>query len=416
MKFLLLFLIVNAPMTNAATLNYDELPLLVQKGNLHVRSGERELDAKKAKDGVLTRSFLPKIGAGIGVETFRRELLKTKTQPYASIGAELNLFNGGRDYLQSQIQREEVLIGETIRELSLREELLKARVNFWDMAYYQELIGLLEVKAKRNAKHLSSARARIAAGSATQSDEMEFIMSERLIDQDLSRAKVLREVARQKLTVLIGREPKEELSIETSLPKEALVNDDLFKKDILPSMPESDANRALSRKALLEKQQKTLWWVPKLNAYSSISQMSMLESDEFRATDRQEVVVGLKLTFDLFDGGESYAERTALKMNSLAEQDRAVQTERELLVEYDTSLQELRQLANQVQEASKDVALAEKFLERILSEYSRGVKSSSEVLSASDRSFEFQQRFAELRRDFQVSKATIQSFLQQENK
>ena len=44
------------------------------------------------------------------------------------------------------------------------------------------------------------------------------------------------------------------------------------------------------------------------------------------------------------------------------------------------------------------------YLESILREYSRGVKGSSEVLSASDRYYDYQKKYIELKRDYQLMK------------
>jgi outer membrane protein TolC len=397
----------------ATVLQYSELSNLVKAKNLHVKASEEALLSSEWKEGHLVRSFLPRVSAEAGYEMFQRELFTKNTQPYGAIQAEINLFNGVKDFLEEKIRKEESRIGQATSEQMFREELLKAQIVFWQFVFLSEEHKLLESYAGRNAKNLNSARRRISAGSATASDEMEFEMTTRLIEQDISKARTQLANAKQQLNVLIGKEPGEEISISETLPKP--VDFEFESKTIeSKSLPEVVMAQAASNVARYKRNQEILWWTPRLDVYSGFRQMNMRESDEFSLLDRQEFVAGLKLSINIFDGGEAFSENRSQAAMARSLESKAIQSFRELSVEFENSKSELKQLSEQVNAASKDVEMAERFLSRILSEYSRGVKSSSEVLSASDRSFEFQKRYAELRRDYQVSKAKLLSLLSKE--
>jgi outer membrane protein TolC len=390
--------------------SYSDLEPLVSTKNLHVRAAEDAQVSAERREGYFTRSLLPKISTEMGYESFQRELFRGSSQPYAGVQAELNLFNGGKDWLEGEIRQEETKINSAGRLQIFREELLKAQSEFWQIVFLTEQLNLLQAYAKRNSINLSAARKRIAAGSATESDQLEFEMTQRLIEQDISKAKTFFSNSVKKLNVLLGKEPTEIILVKESLPKK--VDFEFEKKEIDSiALPEVVVSKAAFQIAKLKKAQGARWWMPKLDAYTGYKQMNMRESDEFLFTDRQEYFVGLKLSVYLFDGGESFSESRAQAALAKSFEHRATQSFRELSVEFENSKSELSQLSEQVNAASKDVEIAERFLGRILSEYSRGAKSSSEVLSASDRSFEFQKRYAELRRDYQVSKAKLLSLL-----
>ncbi len=400
---------------NAVNVKFSDLEPLIKSKNLHVKASEEALDSLQKRRNYFTRSLIPKLSMEVGYETFQRELFRRTSQPYGAIQAEMNIYNAGKDRLEERIREQESIIGGAEGLQLFREELLKAQTEYWQITYLSEFLQLLESYSQRNAKNLVSARRRISAGSATESDQMEFEMTKRLIEQDLAKAKTQLSNSRQKLNVLLGNEPNEPIVIVDALPKVADFN---FQNKAIDSqtLPEVTVAQSASEIAALKRSQGVRWWIPKMDAYTGYKQMNMRESDEFLAADRQEYYLGVKFLFNIFDGGEFFAESRSQAALARSLENKAKQSLRELSVEFENSKAELKQLSEQVSAASKDVEMSERFLGRILSEYSRGVKSSSEVLSASDRSFEFQKRFAELRRDYQISRAKFFSLLSKEEK
>ncbi len=53
----------------------------------------------------------------------------------------------------------------------------------------------------------------------------------------------------------------------------------------------------------------------------------------------------------------------------------------------------------------------QEYLNAVLSDYSRGVKNSPDVLGATIKNLEFRKRFAELRRDYMMANARIEAML-----
>jgi outer membrane protein TolC len=411
---ILTFLIACFAVAQGQSLRYEDLPILVESNNLHVKAGNDFFLAAQRREGFWTRSLLPRFNIEGGYETFQRELFRNDTQPFAAAYAEFNLFNGGRDYLESEIRIKETQIGGAEKIQTLRDELLKAQNEYWQLVYLTEVLKQLETYSLRNQKNLDSAKRRISAGSATQSDQMEFEMTRRIIDQDLAKAKTQLRNSRHKLNVLIGREPMDELILaEPPAPDLKLASSELqLDSKSLSEVIIADANAQM---ATLRRAQELRWWTPKLDLYAGAKQMNMRESDEFSARDRQEFYGGVKVSFVIFDGGIGYSEARSQAARARGLESKAIQSYRELAVDFENSKAELKQLSELVSAASKDVEIAENFLNRILGEYSRGVRSSSEVLSASDRSFEFRKRHSEIKRDFQISKAKLFSLLTRSN-
>ncbi len=410
MKPLYFFLVSTQIMSGAyaseTDLQYKDIEVLVMKKNLHVNAAIEATNATKHREGYLLRSWIPKATVEAGFESFQKEVDPSGAQPFGGVRAEVNLFNGTRDWIENRARKIESEVSSSQTSQTLREELLKTQSEFWQIVHLQELTTLLKKQYERNQKNLQASQRRISAGSATESDRMEFEMNKRLLEQDQARIQVELNTAMQNLSVLLGRNPEEPLTITQALPKDVEMLSEGLNLNT-SSLAEVKAAQASSELARLKRNQNQFWWLPRVDAYAGFNQFNQRESSEFRFRDRQEYYAGVKLSVPLFDGGESIAEGRAQAALATSYESKALQSLREISVEFENSKSNLKQLAEQVKAASKDVELSEKFLSRILLEYSRGVRNSSEVLSAADRSFNFQKRYSELRRDYQIAKAKI---------
>lgn len=392
-------------------LSYSDLEEQVRLQNLHVRAADRADEAIQHREGYLLRSYLPRIELNAGYEGFQKTISAPTAQPFAGAEARFNLFNSGRDLLDSRIRSAQSAASAADRSRILRDELLKTQTEYLEATYLTEQAQLLESRLQRNEKNLQAARRRVKAGLVSESDTLEFELNQRLIQQDLSNNKTLLANSLQKLNVLIGRNPGDPLRLVDALPSEPDFSDSdlILNPDALSEVVLAETS---SRIAELEYSKAVRWWAPRLDVYLSARQMTMRDADEFLFANRREFVAGAKLTIELFDGGESISNARSMGALAQSHEDRALQNLRELNVEFQNAKAELRQLSELIREASKDVKKSEEYLEKILSEYSRGVKDSSSVLSASDRTYEYQRRFADLRRSYQISKAKIQSLTQ----
>jgi len=99
---------------------------------------------------------------------------------------------------------------------------------------------------------------------------------------------------------------------------------------------------------------------------------------------------------------------------SLASQLRADQIKIEAEAAFNTAKQELSLLHDLIHEGEKSVEKGAQYLNQTQNEYARGVKNSPDVLSATLKQLDFKKRFAELRRDYAVAKAQLQSLLASE--
>ena len=148
------------------------------------------------------------------------------------------------------------------------------------------------------------------------------------------------------------------------------------------------------------------YW-PKIDAFAAWNQYNQREKDFLDSQDRKESVVGLRLTMSLFDGLNSSREGDSLLAQSEAAQLEANFRKREIHNHLHSEITELKLLHNQVHDAEENIKRSEKYYSLTQSEYTRGIKNSPDVLSASEKLFNMKIILADIIRQFQVSKSHL---------
>lgn len=381
---------------------------LLESGNRKVSAANLRLEAAERREGSFVRSFLPEIDAFGAQENFRKGPLGRRTQPAYGVAANMNLFNGGRDWLEGRSRALETDQRRFGGQRLFAEEVERARNTYWGIRYLQERTVLLKSTLEVNQKNLEAARRRIRSGVATDSDRFEFEMKDVELRRDLAETEVKAATQVQLLSLQLGLEPAglsfpepltHDHSYETVLAHASSDHEFLFKENELRAeqlgLHASSASRA--------------WW-PRLDAYAGYYQFNQREEAEFaRAEDRRESVVGLKLSIRLPTGLESVREAGALGKESAAARALADFERKEVEVHIAAEKAELKLLHAQVHEAEENIRRAEGYYRITQSEYARGVKNSPDVLGAAQKLFDMQHKRIEIVRDFQVAKAHVLS-------
>lgn len=405
-KILALLMVV--PNLLAQELRFEKLPELVQQEHPLIQAFDLEKQAAQQKEGYLLRSFLPELQFYGAQENFKKGHEDYKQQP--TFGAELkvNLFNGGRDQLESQRRK---LLSEKKSAQSTRvffEELQKSRELFWQISYSKEKILLLQDLLSLNKKNLVAAEKRIRGGLATESDRMEFQMKAVDLERDLAEEQIKIQAAQREWSVLFPNLPLELQTISAKLEHdheyEKKLQHDEKDHDFLYREYELEAE-ALSLGA---KSESRSWW-PTLEAYAAYNQHNQLEEDYPRAADRAETVLGLRVSIKFSAGLESQVHASALKKESRSEELKALYMKKQTRRHLENEKAELSYLHEQIHFAQENIKRAEQYYNLTQSEYARGVKNSPDVLGASEKIYEARQKYLQILRDFQIAKSHIMS-------
>jgi outer membrane protein len=404
----LLITFLLAQTSQAVEINSSLLKSLVETKNIRVEAAKLETEAALERKGSLLRSFLPSIELYGAQESFKIGKQDQKSQPLYGVEAKINIFNAGRDLLQSDIRDLQVQ-KKTFESARIESEVLEeVRNTYWEIIYFINKIELLNSTVKVNADNLKSAQRRISSGVATESDRVEFEMKSVDLSQELLESKLHLEIKIRHIAVLLGFDNSKELTFSEKLEHQhdyemALAHN---KKDHEFLYKETEIQSAVNQ---LSATQLNRIWAPKLDAYASYNQFNEREKEFASAEDRTESRVGVRLSLSLGEAFESYKEAASLKKEALSAQKMSELKKKEIDIHVSNEMAELELLHGLVHAAEENIVRAEKYYKLTQSEYVRGVKNSPDVLGASEKLFEVKKKRIEIVRDFQMAKAHILS-------
>lgn len=384
-------------------ITFDNLKSLLTERSSRIQTARLEKEAATAREGNLGRSFLPTLEVQGAQETSQTGSDVAKTHPVVSTELRVNLFNGGRDQIESEI-RKITTEARTTQELrTLSEELQEARKLFWEIVSIQERENLIAAMIKINSQNLQAAEKRIRNGVATESDRVEFEIKSIDLSRSLAEFKLQFAARKREFLVLMGMDN----STELHFPKELLHSHDLETMLKYDTQDHKFLYREYEiqsqTKALAAKSQRRAWW-PQLDAYAAYK-----SGPESLSDTKKEAIIGLRMTMNFASTQEAAQEAIALEKEATAATHLTTLKRQEIDMHIKNEIEALRFLHEQVRDSEANIARAEKYYRLTQSEYSRGVKNSPDVLGASERLFETKVKRIEIIQAFQISKSHLLS-------
>lgn len=415
-KLSLLFLsliLMNANLF-AKELRYDELEEIIRTKNKKVLGTKLELYGAEKRVGFLKRSFIPTGEASIGQENFQTGPYESMSEPTYTLKANINLYRGGRDGLEEKSRKAQRLATRVQTDQVIQTELFLARELFWNLVYLKEVKKLFEDALKDNKVNLAKANVRINAGLATKTDRLEFEISETILKQDLARVTVSIATTQRNFLAILGMPSETIIETIDRIPHD---HNDTTSNLTMDFNLFRDVRLEYANKVDFEAQGEILkrWWTPSIDVYAESSLYTFRERDFYTQNDRIDNALGIKLSFN-FDGFQGKFDGESLVAKARAAELNASQIKIESEAAFNSAKQELDLLHQLIHDGEKSVVKGAEYLKQTQDEYGRGVKNSPDVLSATIKQLEFKKRFAEIRRDYAIAKAQLQSLLSSENK
>lgn len=401
MLYIFLSLFLTCTTFAETKLTDDKLNSLIDK-NPEVQSWLKRLESSEALKGRLTRSFLPKVSLSYGREKFTTGPYHGLNQPFGGIEAEINLFNSGRDRIESTIrdnQAEIVKIDATLVRSQVLAELKKAMSHY---AYLNEIKIITTSAMSQNEENLKSANKRINAGLASGTDLLDFRQQKIQFKQELSTLDYEIGVTKRLISTLLGNEPDENLITEFTNTHPDHSDESKLKltgKSLIVKKAE------LNKEAInLEYQKDKRWWTPKLDIYGYAQRFTQKEREYTPSDERNDVTLGFKFSLPIFDGGEGYRGAQATKALVEARRSEVRTQELDLQRQSLDALKKLELAHDLIHGAEENVQIMNDYRRGVLNEYSKGVKNSPDVLQASQRWIEANIRNAEVKKNYQFAK------------
>jgi outer membrane protein len=412
MRILMLLFLPLASNAGSLSISFNDLPRLVNERNEHSKGAKSIADSAKVRTGHLFRSYMPSIALKAGQEQFSTGNRPDRSEPYGGVEARINVFNSGKDRLENMIRNEEFVSADAVATATVRDELAKARKIYWQLISQKEIITLFENAAAANDKYLGAANKRIKAGIATEVDRIEFEMAKVEIEQDLARARLQKQNLDRDLRALLAL--PDTIVIET-----VAVVDHQHEDQILRAVfdaqadPSLQTEKAESELADLQFRKARLEWLPSIDVIGSRSLHTFREREFEKQDDRWESVVGVQLSMQLVDGWNSQNESAAQKMRAEGLRKQHRQSANEFKSAFDGAKASLELNHQLIHNSEQIIEKGRRYMSRTLDEYRRGAKNSIDVLNASQRVFDLQRRYADLKKDYQLARTDLLKMLGQ---
>jgi outer membrane protein TolC len=393
-------------------LSVDDLPELVHEKNQNVAGSERLIESAQARTGHLVRSFLPSLRLDVGGETFQTGPYATWAQPYGGAELRLNLFRGGKDLLEEHARSAQVSASGGTAKQTLAGELAQARKLYWEIIYSREMVKTLGAAVDQNEKLLEMANRRIARGLSTETDRLEFQIHRSQLNEEIESLTHGVKLLQMSLSAVLGMTTDTEFLTVESVPH---VHDEaLLGSTFDPSShPEVTFLKASQEVARSQGSQASRWWMPSLDAYAGYSLYTLRDRDYLAQGLRDDQVVGLRLSFELFDGFQSKVNAASLSLQADAYELQSTQRTRSVNAQVEVAKEALKHDHELIHRIEERIVQGQDYWKRILGEYERGVKNTGEALAAAQKYLGFQKQNIERRRDYQVTKSQLLSLLGQ---
>jgi outer membrane protein len=404
---LIFILISNSSFASNLLLPYSDLRPLLEKNNQEIQGRAYSVDALEEKTGFIRRSYLPKISAGIGQEKFTTGPYQSLNQSYANLEARINLYNGGRDSLEENKRKAALALGKVQYQQTLFDQLYHLRILYWKTVAAQEQLQNFKMALQLNEDNQKSAQLRIKSGIATQTDSLEFEQNKLELMQQLQKQEIELDNAQREIKAILNLDSSLVLDTLAISPHDEATN----VKNDFDYNEQRDVKSLQWEQEIIEtnKKQKFRWWTPELDVYAGYSRFTFRERDYLSAKDRDDTVLGFKINFNLFDGGDSFnsAQSYIHEVRSLSARREQAKINLQALLTNKTKY--LAVIDNLVHIAEENTKKSQQYFNNTIAEYKRGIKNSVDVLQASNRLISSRNEWIDRKKEYLITQSEIDS-------
>ncbi len=385
---------------------YNDLSKLIREKNEKVKAAQIAASAANIRTGFLTRSFLPSLALKTGSESAQLGVNSAQQRDFWGAEAQLNIYRGGRDKIEEKIResKSNAMKAESVREF--QSELRDARKTYLQLIAIGKTLNEMNEVLKNNSENIKAARRRVGAGVSTTADGVQFELENTLLNQQLKKLTLEKDLLQNKLSVAIAADNHKNLVIDEDFshpPEVATAEVDLSNT----KNPELEVLKFEENIYSLKKEQAANWWLPSVDLYSVYRRPSFLESESRSLSRENEWVTGVQASFNLGQGLEDRIATQSQELEAKATSLRLSYSFRKATALKHELVHDLNLIHELIHDAEKDIEKASDFLKLTKAEYNRGVKNGPDLLEAFAKFYEFRNRNIELYRTYHETQAEI---------
>lgn len=339
----------------------------------------------EVQGGYLKRSFLPELKFELGYEKFKLFNYSVREEPYGKLELLFNVYDGGKDKLSDDATNKLIEFSRLNQRATVKEELRDVHKILNNSKFLFEKLRAVNLTLKESRKLLVEARKRYASGLVTTTDILDFEVYIGELEENEDEIIHDLENNRLELIPLVG------IDISETEFKERVSRIDYSSYNISSSFSGHEKLSSIqveSELAGIELQRQRTWWKPKLDVYSGYYMFTMRDREYRRLFDRDDQVIGVRLSMNLFNGLKGSVASSAASYQEQSSKLKAQYMERELERDFSKSVLSIEHAKKIIPRLSKRIVLFGNYYKAVIIDYDKGVKNSIDALSALKESFD----------------------------
>ncbi len=399
----------NGVLAGNATLNlkYDDLGPLILKQNGAVQSAALSISAAQARKDFVKRARGPQLSgtvAGLGFQSGGGD--GVRFQPEGSLDFILPISRGVQDDVEEGIRQAQVGLAQVQLTRTVAEELSEAQDLYWELVYSDEMGRNLEETLGQNARSYASAKHRFKRGLLTQTDLLGFEIYKSQLEEGIESLHHEKKILLIRMNAVLGFSDGTVIGVSEKLlphPHDQIVKESLsLDRSIeIEELTLGETIVSLQTDKIRGKSH------PVIDLFATDALHSELDRSSSNWADRTDVTIGIRGQFLFFDGNQIQSEVQSGLLKSKAHSAELTYRKQRLTAEVKASQEELIHLHELFHHSESRLIQSKKFLQSTLQDYDRGIKDSTDVVTAMQLRQEVQGDYATQKKQYQKIKTAL---------
>lgn len=400
-----------ALLASGLVISFEDLPKIVGEKNENFRAARLSIEAQEQRKGHFARSFLPQVSASIGEEDFKMSSGLNGRQTNWRLGAFVNLYRGGRDFIDENIRSVQVDAAKIDSKRTFHQELQLARVAFWDVVAIDKLLLIRREELIKNKENIRSAKLRAGSGLTSKADANQFELYKMELEKRIKQLLHRADIGRNRLAIVLGISDHENLVINGDFRKQK-------PEETISLQVENQLDvRAIRNKARIDNlraNQAASWWHPEVDLFANYGVPSLREDLTPTIRNDRETIIGVRMNFDFGQGLNDLAETRAKNQESASNDLRAAYRAREVTATDHEIRHDMKLTIELLSDNERSIVKAREFLKTTQAEYARGIKNGPDLLAAFRQHYDLRDRAVELHREILTAQAELEFLIGKE--
>ena len=389
------------------TVTYASLNRLILNKNGAVLSAQANILTAKSRTGYLDRISAPQLSASLGTESFITGGGGPYLHPFASADLSINLFQSESNIQEENIRQAQVTLSRVQSNSVYKTTLIQAQSLYWEIVQFSELMKKVRQVIALNDKTRNAANLRFQRGLLTRTDVLGFDLYKDVLEEKLESLSHERHILMMTFKSLLGLSDSTPVNLgHTKTPYTP--NDTWLKSPITvkhhPEILELEVNKRITD---LQKRKLEGETQPTAELFGTLALYTLRDREFSNLSERIDVAGGVRVQIPIWDGAQNSAEVAVAENQRKSMSQLLAYQNTALSTHLKTMQEELIHLDELIHRSEKRLQQSKVFLNSMLDDYDRGVKSAGEVLGTVQGYMSSLEEDTQRRKNYQKSRLRL---------